>query len=257
VRITRSSIAGLIARSVPSSSLAFQFQGFISEYINVVDVLANIGKATDGISAVVIDLIVAKGTYANLASAQTALAGTVIYYELATPLTIDESQFAENGIVVDKILRSNNDFTEFFVQDYDLFAPTSIKYSLNLAQAVENSNEAIQGLRDLINSFDNDKWIAPTLINAFVNVGSGNSLAGYYKDPNGVVRLRGRLATGASGASPFTLPIGFRPSATKIFPIVSNGVFGTVSITSLGVVTLTGNSTYYALDSISFKAVVV
>jgi hypothetical protein len=30
-----------------------------------------------------------------------------------------------------------------------------------------------------------------------------------------------------------------------------------VSITSLGVVTVTGNSTYYALDSISFKAVTV
>jgi hypothetical protein len=199
--------------------------------------------------------IVAKGT--TLAEALTALAGTVIYYELATPITIDESQFADYGITIDGVLTSNNDYTEFVAQDYDLFPPTSVTYATNLAKSVESLKESTQGIRDLINSFDNDKWIAPTLINAFVNVGSGNSLAGYYKDPNGVVRLRGRIATGASGASPFTLPVGFRPSATKTFPIVSNNVFGYVTITNLGVVTVFGNTAFYSLDSISFKAVVV
>jgi hypothetical protein len=193
----------------------------------------------------------------TLEQAQSALAGTVIYYELATPITINESQFAENGITVDGVLTSNNDYTEYFVDNYDLFAPTSVTYSTNIAKSVENLKESTQGIRELINSFDNDKWIAPTLINSFVNVGGAFPTVGYYKDPNGVVRLRGRIATGASGASPFTLPIGFRPSTTKTFPIVSNNVFGYVTIANTGVINVFGSATYYALDSISFKAVTV
>jgi hypothetical protein len=97
-------------------------------------------------------IIVPKGTYATLAEARTALAGTVIYYELATPLTITESQFAENGITVDGVLTSNNDFTEFVVQDYDLFAPTSVTYATNLAKSVENLKESVQGLRVVVNN---------------------------------------------------------------------------------------------------------
>jgi len=85
------------------------------------------------------------GTYTTTATA-------TVYYGLATPLTINESQFAENGITVDGVLTSNDDFTEFVVQDYDLFAPTNVTYATNLAKSVENLKESVQGLRALVNN---------------------------------------------------------------------------------------------------------
>lgn len=193
----------------------------------------------------------------TIEQARTALTGIVIYYQLATPITIAEEDFADYGIVLDGILTSNNDYTEFYVDNYNLFPQTTVTYPTNIAKAVDNNKGAIEGIRDRMDAFDKDRWIAPTLINSFVNVGGANATAGYYKDEMGVVRLRGRISTGSSGASPFTLPVGFRPSATKVFPIVSNNAFGYVTIDSAGVVTVFGNSTYYALESISFKAVTV
>jgi hypothetical protein len=88
-------------------------------------------------------LIFPKNTYANLADAQTALAGTVIYYELSIPITITESEFADYGIEVDGVIESNNDFTEFYAGDYDLFAPISITYPTNIAQSVKNMNDMV------------------------------------------------------------------------------------------------------------------
>ena len=57
------------------------------------------------------------------------------------------------------------------------------------------------------------------------------------------------------GNALFTLPSGYRPSATCLFTIDSNGVFGTVTVASSGVVTFaSGNagSGFVSLDGISF-----
>lgn len=49
------------------------------------DNVSQIGVMGSSAGAVFFTVVVAKGTYANLAAAQTALAGTTIYYQLATP----------------------------------------------------------------------------------------------------------------------------------------------------------------------------
>jgi len=84
--------------------------------------------------------------------------------------------------------------------------------------------------------------------NSWANTGGAYYNAAYYQDVFGVARLRGRLDSGASGTTPFTLPVNFRPGATMVFSVSG----GTVSITSAGVVTLTG--TTLDLDNISFIA---
>lgn len=56
-------------------------------------------------------------------------------------------------------------------------------------------------------------WIAPTLLNSWANA-SGGTPAGYYKDPLGIVHLRGRLNGGANGSNLFNLPVGYRPALT-------------------------------------------
>ena len=87
-----------------------------------------------------------KGTYADLTAVRTALVGTKVQYPLATPITIPEDAFDDYGITVEGSLSSNTDFTEFFVEDYDLFTPITVNYSTNLAKATENLKESVQDL---------------------------------------------------------------------------------------------------------------
>ncbi len=76
------------------------------------DDTSNIGKFSVKTSSAVIDLFVAKGTYANLASAQADLAGTTLIYQLAEPVTKDLDitplQSFENGtLYVEQTVRDS------------------------------------------------------------------------------------------------------------------------------------------------------
>ena len=82
--------------------------------------------------------------------------------------------------------------------------------------------------------------------NSWVSVGAPYHPVGFHRDVFGVVRLRGRLGSGSTGNTAFTLPVNFRPGATQGFAVSG----GTVSITTAGVVTPTG--TTLDLDGISF-----
>lgn len=53
-------------------------------------------------------------------------------------------------------------------------------------------------------------WVAPTLLNSWVNTGSGLVVAGYRKIGD-VVSLKGTVSTGTLGSIIFNLPAGFRP----------------------------------------------
>ena len=44
------------------------------------------------------------------------------------------------------------------------------------------------------------------------NAGSGLQVAGFYRDQEGVVHLRGGVALGGSTTTIFTLPVGYRPA---------------------------------------------
>lgn len=99
-------------------------------------------------------------------------------------------------------------------------------------------------------------WTAPTLLNDWVNFGGGNAEAGYWKDPFGVVHLRGTIKDGSGLPTlVFTLPAGSRPSASHRFATVSNGLFGIATVDSSGGVSASsGSTTYFSLDGITFKA---
>jgi hypothetical protein len=68
------------------------------------------------------------------------------------------------------------------------------------------------------------------------------------------VYLRGCLKTGTPGNAAFTLPAGYRPTATCQFAVASNAALGIVQIGSSGVVTPTavGSTVSFFLDGISF-----
>lgn len=81
----------------------------------------------------------------------------------------------------------------------------------------------------------------------------------YWKDAGGLVHIKGS-ATSAVGATAdvFTLPVGFRPLATRLFAVEDNGGgFGSVTVASSGIVSIRVGFVaghFYGLDPISFLA---
>jgi hypothetical protein len=64
----------------------------------------------------------------------------------------------------------------------------------------------------------------PPFQNSWVNLdSSGLATAAFYKDPFGVVRLKGIVSGGTVSTAVFTLPAGYRPPKTEDFPAVSFG----------------------------------
>lgn len=107
------------------------------------------------------------------------------------------------------------------------------------------------------------KWIAPTLQNGWVYIGSPYEPAGYYMDIHGVVHLRGLVKSGTVGYSTpiFTLPTQYLPPYTVIRPTSSNDLFGEVRVLASGdsngaagaVVAAVGSNTWVSLSGISFS----
>jgi hypothetical protein len=114
-------------------------------------------------------------------------------------------------------------------------------------------------LSDLIEQSD---YVAPELLNSWVNFGGGYTEAGYLKDSMGFVHLRGVIKSGTitAGTILFNLPAGFRPSKTNIFPSISS--VGTVVNVAMEI-SIEGNvrigafdagATFLSLDGITFFA---
>ena len=80
--------------------------------------------------------------------------------------------------------------------------------------------------------------LAPSLINAWANLGSSSQTAGYWKDAAGTVYLRGTITGGASLSACLVLPSGYRPSKDEAFPVAANGGTALASVTTNGNVTL-------------------
>lgn len=99
------------------------------------------------------------------------------------------------------------------------------------------------------------QMVIPTLLNNWANYGSTNASAGYYKDSNNRVHLRGTVKNGVIGQPIFNFPAGYRTSAQLGFPVVSNAAFGVLGITSTGdLICYAGNNSSLYLDGISFLA---
>ena len=105
-------------------------------------------------------------------------------------------------------------------------------------------------------------WIAPTLLNGWVNFGSGIANVGYYKDELGIVRLRGVIKGGTmtAGTGLLVLPIGYRPIESAMVPCVSNNstidILSHLVLNSSGLINIgasVGNG-WLSLDGITFRA---
>jgi hypothetical protein len=103
------------------------------------------------------------------------------------------------------------------------------------------------------------QWHALTLKSGWVYAGSDSYHAAYYKDPGGVVHLRGSLSSGTTGAA-FRLPLAARPSHTLWLSVYAfQGSTGGLEILPNGwAYAFDDNSNvnvsgYTSLDGISFR----
>ena len=111
---------------------------------------------------------------------------------------------------------------------------------------------------DLTGEFVQEDRQTPTLLNSWVDYGSGYESASYWKDKCDVVHLSGLVKSGTTtdGTAIFTLPEGYRPRASEKFITVSLNAICVIDIYSSGNVTIrTGaDSGWLSLSGISFRA---
>lgn len=102
-----------------------------------------------------------------------------------------------------------------------------------------------------------EAWVAPALLNSWVNFGGAYSPVGYYKDNLNIVHLRGLIKSGTAtaGTPLFTLPAGYLPAYIMIFPTPSNDLYGETQVRATGSVEIVvGSNVWISLDGISFRA---
>ena len=100
-------------------------------------------------------------------------------------------------------------------------------------------------------------WQTPSMINGWLvydSVNWGN--AQYKKDSSGTVWFRGLIKSGTVPAIIFTLPVGYRPIATKIFMVSCVDAVARIDVRSNGEVYINNAAavTWVSLASIKFKA---
>jgi hypothetical protein len=84
---------------------------------------------------------------------------------------------------------------------------------LSLIQTYRESDNLVDWLQRLVGTtaeIENWREVGgtnnPTFANLWVNFGSPHDVAGFYKDPYGIVRLKGHIKDGTGGLAAFTLP---------------------------------------------------
>lgn len=116
------------------------------------------------------------------------------------------------------------------------------------------SATAVKSVQDSKADIAQESWIAPTLLNSWVDFGGGYETAGYMIDTLGFVHLKGIVKSGTSVTAIFNLPLGYRPSERPILSTYSNDAFAAIDITTGGDVRLvTGSNASLSLSGISFR----
>lgn len=99
-------------------------------------------------------------------------------------------------------------------------------------------------------------WSAPTFTNSWVNWTGGSAPPAGFRLIGTRVVLRGTIASGTINTVAFTLPAGYRPTASVDFAVISNGAIGWLGILTTGVVTpVSGSNVRFALDGVTFDTI--
>lgn len=94
---------------------------------------------------------------------------------------------------------------------------------------------------------------AAAFVNSWVNFGGALPTAKYWFDREGNVHLEGTIKTGTINTVAFTLPVGYRPTTTQKFAVISNGAIGELEIQTDGdVLPVSGSNVSFNLNGVYF-----
>ena len=186
--------------------------------------------------------------------------------------------YSRNDSFITSALFSGDDAYELIIRIWDFFVTgdNGVYASLDIPTAFtlvdfratgkgiafgkvsESDNMEIALDLDLSGEFIQEDRQTPTLLNSWVNYGSGYESASYFKDKCGVVHLAGMVKSGTTTAETviFTLPEGYRPRTSEKFFCVSLNAICVIDVYATGNVAIkTGaNSGWISLSGISFLA---
>ena len=162
-------------------------------------------------------LTVPKATYANLAAAQAALAGTIVQYQLATPqlINLTEQGLAEGELMAFEDGTVYNGSDTFHSPDMS-FTVTSNR-AAQIDSLLQSANTQAKQLEAKANKVQED-WITPTLLNGWTGT------LGFRKNSLGELDIVGEIVPGttASGTTMFILPVGYRPAVNRYVAVCGN-----------------------------------
>ena len=117
-------------------------------------------------------------------------------------------------------------------------------------------NISLDGRLTISGAIVQEDWVAPSLQSGWVNYANGFNPAGYFRDKQGIVHLRGLVRAGVVGQGIFGLPVGYRPEFRELHAVQTNSnAIGRCDILTSGeVVPVSGNNEWFSLDGISFRA---
>ncbi len=103
---------------------------------------------------------------------------------------------------------------------------------------------------------EQEAWQTPAFQNGWVNFSTSYNTAGYFKDSQGVVHLKGLVKSGKASTTIFTLPAGYRPAGRELHVVcTSPDVSGRVDVYTDGQVHMNaGSVSWISLDGITFRA---
>lgn len=103
-----------------------------------------------------------------------------------------------------------------------------------LAKLAKQTNGQILTLASGLPAWAGDtSWTAPTLLNNWANFGAGWQPAGYLKDADGFVHLRGVITNAVgtlAGTNMFVLAAGYRPANTTPLSVLNMNGTGTIRL---------------------------
>lgn len=153
----------------------------------------------------------------------------------------------------------------YLMENSTLSAPISIETPISTGGVLSEVTQNVSDLQRRLSVVENKKedkdksiqWITATLINSWTNFGNGFEDAGYFKDSQGFVHIKGMIKGGTVGYVPaFVLPVGYRPTMKVTLPISTYStawVIGSVEIKPTGEVQVfAGGNVNTCLDGISF-----
>jgi hypothetical protein len=137
----------------------------------------------------------------------------------------------------------------------EIMAKKSVSKAGTLFLQKEGGKVEIGGTLKVVNRIEQESWKSVSFLNNWKNHSSSTyNTAGYFKDSQGLVHLKG-LIVGKGLNIIFRLEAGYRPSARELHCAIANNNIARIDVENNGNVRLvSGAHTDVSLDGITFRA---